>query len=251
MNEKLMFNSYYLLNSYFPDLYPGGRSPDAPSYAYDPERARALLAEAGWRVNAAGALERDGTRFVLVLLHHGDDTRHLEIYREDLRKVGIEARIDLVSASTFTRRVQQLDFDMIWRNWSASRLPDPEPLWYSAEADLPATNNICGLKDPEIDALIVEQRTEMDAGRREEILRRIDRRLTDLVPYVLMWQADHHRLLYWNRFGTPPGVLDKFGREDSAPVYWWVDPAKETALARARAAGEALEPPPAEVRHWP
>lgn len=249
MNEKLMYNSYFLLNCYYPDLYPDNRNPDAPNYNFDPEKARALLAEAGWEANAQGLLEQEGKPLRITILHHGDDVRHLSIFQQDLKRVGIEANIDLISYSTYIKRVQNSDFDMTWRNWGAVRLQDPEALWSSKEADQAAGNNICGLKDPEIDALIESQKTEMDAGRRKEILRKIDARLVQLVPYILMWQSDRHRLLYWNRFGTPRSVLDKFNREDSASSYWWYDPERARALEEAMRAGGPLPRLPEEVRY--
>jgi microcin C transport system substrate-binding protein len=50
MNEKLMFNAYFLLNSYYPDLHEGHRNPNAPMYEYNPEKARALLKELDGRL---------------------------------------------------------------------------------------------------------------------------------------------------------------------------------------------------------
>lgn len=249
MNAKLMYDSYFLLNCYYPDLYPDNRKPGAPDFNFDPEKARALFAEAGWRANAQGILEKEGAPLRITILHHGEDLRHLSIFQQDLKRVGVEANIDLISYSTYIKRVQNHDFDITWRNWGATRLQDPEALWSSKEADEPASNNICGLKDPEIDALIGAQKTEMDAARRKDILRQIDSRLVDIVPYILMWQSDRHRLLYWNRFGTPRFVLDKFNREDSASTYWWFDPDKAKALDEAMRSGNALPRPPEEIRY--
>jgi len=250
MLDKIMFNEYFLLNSYYPDLYPGNRNPGAPLLSYDPERARALLKEAGWTVDSSGVLTKEGQPFELVFLHHGEMLPHLTIYLEDLKSVGIQARIDTVSMASFTKRVDEHDFDMLWRNWAASRLRDPESMWHSRTAGEIATQNICGVKSPEIDALIEAQKLEMDLGRRNDILRKIDQHLTTLQPYVLLWQSERHRLLYWNRFGTPEHVLDKYNREEAALVYWWFDAEKSRALDEARRTNKPLPAPPAEV-HYP
>ena len=70
------------------------------------------------------------------------------------------------------------------------------------------------------------------------------------MPYVLLWQCDHHRVLYWNRFGTPKYVFDKFGREDeSIPVYWWYDAKKNAALDAAMKEGRSLERPAPDVHY--
>ena len=73
----------------------------------------------------------------------------------------------------------------------------------------------------------------MNIDKRNDILRQIDKRLAEIIPYVLLWGADHTRLLYWNRFGTPKYVLDKFYREDAITKYWWIDQDKNAALQNA------------------
>jgi microcin C transport system substrate-binding protein len=249
MLDKIMFNQYFLLNNYYPDLYPDNRNPDAPMLSYNPDRARALLAEAGWTVGNDGVLRKDGKALELVMLYFGEPLPHYNIYLEDLKAVGIQARLEPVSNASFTKRVDDHDFDMVWSNWSASRLRDPEAMWHSKTADEIATQNHPGLKDPAIDALIESQKLEMDGAKRSEILRKIDARLVAIMPYVLLWQSDRNRLLYWNRFGTPDDVLDKFNREDSALVYWWFDAKKSAALDEAMKTGQALPAAPAEVHY--
>lgn len=249
MLDRLMFNEYFLLNSYYPDLYEGNRNPDAPFLSYDPARARALLEEAGWQVDGSGVLRKDGRPFELVFLNYGEPLPHLNIYLEDLKAVGIQGRIENVSMASLSKRVDEHDYDMVWRNWGASRLRDPETMWHSRTANEVATQNISGVQDPAIDALIEAQKQEMDINKRNAILREIDGRLTKLMPYVLLWQSDRNRLLYWNRFGTPRYVLDKYNREDSAIAYWWFDAEKSARLDEAIRANRALDPLPAEVRY--
>jgi microcin C transport system substrate-binding protein len=154
-----------------------------------------------------------------------------------------------VSAASFTKRVDELDYDMMWASHGAGRLRDPEPTWHSKTADELATMNNSGVKNPEIDALIEAQKTEMDLSKRNEILRQIDAKIVAMIPYVLLWQSDRSRLLYWNRFGTPKNVLDKFGREEAALTYWWFDAKKSAALDAAQKADQALPAEPDTVHY--
>lgn len=240
MNEKLMFNQYFLLNSYYPDLFPENRNPKAPMRAFDPKKARDLLTGAGWKAGSDGILAKNGKPLEIVFLHHSAELRHLNVYLEDLKSVGIRARIDQVSYATYAKRLDNHEFDMAWMAWGAVRLRDPEASWHSKTADEISTNNVPGVKDRVVDSLIDLQKTELDLGRRNALVAELDTRLTEIVPYVLMWQSDNHRLLYWNKFGTPKYVLDKFNREDYIPRYWWVDPAKEKAFNEAQASGGSL-----------
>ncbi len=242
MNEKLMYNQYFLLNSYYPDLYPNNRNPDAPLIGYDPAKARELLKEAGWSVGSDGQLAKDGRKFEITIPTTSTDLRHLNVYVDDLKKIGITARVEQISQSAVRTKLDQHDFDMYWMAWGAGRLRDPEPSWHSRTAMDVATNNVPGVKDPIIDSLVEAQKTEMDLDKRNAILKQIDSRLNDLLPYVLLWQSDNTRLLFWNKFGTPKYVLDKFNREDYIPVYWWFDAEKENQLKEAMKSGKNLDP---------
>jgi microcin C transport system substrate-binding protein len=253
MNEKLMFNIYFLLNSYYPDLYPNNINPAVPVIPYDPDKARALLQQAGWQVGSDGILARDGQPLNITILHYeGSDMRHLNIYLQDLKAVGINANVELTSQATWTKRIDNHEFDMVWANWDAVRLRDPEEMWSSKTADDIAGNNWPGFKDPEVDKLIDAQKTEMDLDKRNDIDRQIDQRLMAQSPYVLLWQTGSARILYWNRFGTPKYVLSRYsdnGPENDPLIYWWYDPAKAAALDDAMKRDVALPGLPAEVHY--
>ncbi len=249
MNDKLMFNQYFLLNSYYPDLYPNNRNSDAPFFEYNPEKARKLLAEAGWKSGSDGVLVKNGRRFEINFPTSSTDLRHYNVYLEDLKKVGISAKIEQLSQSTLSKRIDNHDFDLYWAAFGAGRLRDPEASWISSAAKEIASNNFAGVEDKTIDSLIEAQKTEMDLGKRNVILKQIDARLNAIVPYVLLWQADNSRLLYWNKFGTPKYVLDKFSREDCIITYWYVDPAKEKALEDAKSGNQSLPVDTGDVKY--
>jgi microcin C transport system substrate-binding protein len=232
MNDKLMYNQYFLLNSYFPDLYPKNTNPGVPMVGFNPDSARALLQAAGWTVGPDGILAKDGKPFELSFLTEMEDLRHLNIYSEDLRKVGIKASIEQLSQSSIRKRIDNHDFDLYWTAWGASRLRNPEAEWHSSTADQFASNNFAGVKDPLIDSLIEKQKTEMNIDKRNDILRGIDKRLCEIVPYVLLWEVDHHRMLFWNKFGTPKYLLDKFNQEDGIVPYWWFECGKRRQRCR-------------------
>ncbi len=78
-------------------------------------------------------------------------------------------------------------------------------------------------------------------GERNDIVRKIDRIIYDACPYVLLWNINYTRLLYWNKFSTPKTVLSKYGDERSAYWYWWLD---EDSLADLEDAMENDQPLP-------
>lgn len=248
MNEKYMYNQYFLLNSYYPDLWENNKNPKAENFEYAPDSARKLLSDAGFVPDAEGMLSKNGVPFEITFITSSSEMRHLTLYLEDLKKAGIRVHIEQMSQSTLRKRLDEADFDMYWVNWGAGRLRDPEASWHSETANAKGTNNLSGLQDPIVDSLIDLQKNEFVLEKRNEILKALDHRLTEIVPYVLMWQADHHRILYWNRFGTPEKVFDKFGREESIPVYWFYDEKKANALSENMKAGKILPAEPKEIK---
>ena len=249
MNEKFMFNVYFLLNTHFPDLYPNNVNPRVSVRKYDPARARALLKEAGWKVGPKGFLEKNGKRFTLKFLTYDAEKRHLELYLGDLRKVGIDASIDQTTLSTARKRLDEFNYDMFWTAWGASRLRDPESNWHSSTANQKASFNFPGLKDREVDRLIDAMRLETNLDRRNALMIKLDERLYRLIPYVLLWQSAYHRVLYWNRYGRPAHMFGKYGDEDSALVYWWLDKKKSAALEKAMSENKPLAAEPRAVRY--
>ena len=83
--------------------------------------------------------------------------------------------------------------------------------------------------------------------KRIEILKQIDNRLAEIIPYIFLWQSDHERILYWNKYQTPEYVFDKFGQEDSIITYWWEDQNMVNTLNQAMETGESLVTKPFKV----
>ncbi len=79
-----------------------------------------------------------------------------------------------------------------------------------------------------------------DAAKRLETYRKIDALVAAEVPYVLLWQTDSTRLLHWNKFGMPEGVLAPASREESVLPYWWYDEDRAEELERAMKTGGFL-----------
>ena len=246
MNSSLMFNQYALTQSYFEDLYPEG-NPHA-LIPFDVSAARHLLTEAGWRVNDAGNLVKDGQRFVINFLTRDSTAdRFLLIYREALQQVGIELNINRKDWAAWSADMQDFNYDMTWAAWGAGVFKDPESMWHSRHADTRNSFNITGFAREDVDEMIDSLATEFDVETRHEVVRKIDAILVEETPYILLWNSDHTRLLYWNKFGMPDHVLGKYGDERSAEAYWWVDPDLEEELRAAQEAGLKMPPRPYRV----
>lgn len=249
MNRTMMFNAYFLHRSYYEDLYDKANACTNTSYAFEPEKARALLQEAGWRPDPkTGRLEKNDRRLSFTFLTRDvSSDKFLALYSEDLKKAGIELKIERKDAAAWSRDMDAFNFDMTWSAWGSTLFKDPEDMWASREADRPSGNNYTGFKDVRVDALIERQKTIFDLPQRDRICREIDARICAQVPYVLLWNLDYTRLLYWNKFGVPPTVLGKFRDERDVITYWWYDADSAAELKAAQASGAALPARPESV----
>jgi len=249
MNRTLMFNAYFLHRSYYEDLYDAGNPCANTLFAYDPARAAGLLKEAGWSPNPkTGLLEKEGRPFTIrFLTRDGGADRFLAVYAESLKKAGIELVIDRKDFASWMRDMDAFNFDMTWCSYGGGIFRDPEHMWHSREADRPAGNNVTGFKDPRVDGWIESQKTEFDPTRRNATLREIDAVLAASVPFILLWNTDATRLLYWDKFGMPDTVLSKYGGEGAVVAYWWFDADSAADLKAAIAAGQPLPPRTPEV----
>ena len=250
MNQTLMYNQYFLHRSYFEDLYSPDNPCPHPVIEKDSRKARDLLDDAGWHVNPeTGYLEKDGKRFSFKFLtRQAGSARFLSIYAEDLKDVGIQMTIDQKDWAAWARDMDEFNYDMTWAAWSSGVFKDPESMWSSGEAERHGGSNITGFKDPETDRLIEKQKTVFDVAKRNDIYREMDKILIDNHPYVLLWNIDYTRLLYWNKFGTPDTVLSRYGNENSSLWYWWADPDAEAALSDAVSRDLPLPPEKMNIR---
>ena len=244
MNSTLMYNQYFLHRSYFEDLYDKQHPSANDLVAFDKAKARELLKQAGWRVNpATGYLEKDGRKFSFKFLTRQASTdKFLAIYAEDLKDVGIELVIDRKDWAAWARDMDEFNYEMTWAAWGSGVFKNPESMWSSKEAQRKGGNNITGFKDASVDDLIEKQKSIFDIQQRNAIYREIDRIVFAAHPYVLLWNINYTRLLYWNKFGTPDTVLSKYGDETSAYWYWWIDEDSQADLEDAMDEGLPLPP---------
>ncbi len=225
MNSTLMYSQYFLHRSYFEDLYDKAHPCPNPLIEFNKQQARRLLKEAGWIVNpASGWLEKDGKRFSFrFLISQASLEKFPAIYAEDLKDVGIELIIDKKDWAAWARDMDEFNYEMTWASWGSGVFKNPEGMWQSKEADRRSGNNITGFKNDRVDQIIETQKGIFDIAERNQLYREIDQIIYSEVPYVLLWNINYTRLLYWNKFGSPETVLSKYGDETSAYWYWWID----------------------------
>ena len=168
--------------------------PEVKDYDYDPDKARALLAESGWKdVNADGILVKDGKPFrFTVITNQGNKMREMSavILQDHLAKIGIKMDIRIIEWSSFLHNfIDKGDFDATLLGWSTGIDPDQYIIWHSSQRG-PGKYNFVGYDSPEVDRLLEEGRKEFDPAKRRGIYRRLHALINHDLPYIFLYYPD-------------------------------------------------------------
>jgi peptide/nickel transport system substrate-binding protein len=190
-------------------------NPNVRKYPNDPARAKALLAEAGWK-EKDGALVKDGRPFEFtVLTNAGNEARAktAAILQQNLAEIGITMKIRTVEWAAFINQfIDKRDFDAVILGWSLTPDPDQYDIWHSSKTG-PKELNFVGFSNPEVDRLLEEGRSTFDIEMRKKAYFRIQEILAEEQPYVFLYVPDALPVVQ-NRFhgihAAPAGISYNF-----------------------------------------
>lgn len=158
-------------------------------YSYDPEKAAALLAEAGWSDhNGNGILDKNGQEFSFEFLIPSG-RRFAEqlatIIKEDYRKAGIQVEIRKLEWALFTQKLNDHSFDAVTLGWAFGFEQDPYQVWHSSQAE--RGSNFVGYQDEESDRWIEQARVLFDREERAALYHKLHARIHELQPYTFLF----------------------------------------------------------------
>ena len=195
---------------------PGTRwsNPDLKPYPYDPQKAKALLKEAGFiDSDGDGVLERDGKPFSFEILTNQNKEREKSavLIQRRLKDVGIQANVRAIEwASFISRFIKTGDFDVVILGWGLGLDPDQFNIWHSSQ-QAPGQFNFIGYNNPSIDKLLEQGRTELNADKRQKIYHEFAKELLEDSPIVYLsagygLTAIHKRVKGIDNPAPPAGV---------------------------------------------
>jgi microcin C transport system substrate-binding protein len=196
-------------------------------------KAVALLQSAGYVIKDGKRVTPKGERvtFEFLIDEPSFQPHHLPFIK-NLAALGIEATLGIVDPVQYRLRRDGFDFDLTIERMSFSSIPgDSLRSFFSSQAAATkGTNNLAGVADPAIDALIVkaiaaDSRTSLNAA-----CRALDRAFRAGRYWIPQWYKASHWIAYWDMFGHP-AAKPRFGR--GIPETWWYDRDRAAKLERA------------------
>lgn len=240
--KELFFGQYILSTGVVPPTSEY-HHPDNRPIPYDPKRAKALLAEAGWtKVGPDGVLVKDGLRFEFDMLSENQAAmRYLTQYQEDLKKMGIKMNIRMVDWATSLKLLDDRQFDAHPSNRGRAIEPsDFAVVWGSKEADIKGSANTTGYKNPELDKLAEEIDCTFEKKKRIPLVQKIDLMIARDQPISPAWEPTYFRVAHWNKFSYPGKGYFNYTGWKSAFHYWWYDKDKAGKLKAAMAKNQKM-----------
>jgi peptide/nickel transport system substrate-binding protein len=163
--------------------------PSVKPYAYDPARAKALLAEAGFKPGPDGVLVKDGKRLSFSLRHDQANQSVKDtavIVQEYLKRVGVEVTLEALDWPTFVKKLFASDFEGIVVGWTNHHDPDPfaYTIWHSSQWK---GRNFAHYKNPRVDELLEQARRTAVVAERKRAYAEFSRVLMDDAPYVFLY----------------------------------------------------------------
>ena len=165
---------------------------------YDPQRARRLLEELGWRENSDGWLEKDGKVFEFNLItNNGNLLRKavMTIAQNAWRKIGIKCNTQLFEWAVFLQDfINPGDFDAVILGWSMGVDPDLYQLWHSSQSGQNQLNFV-GYDNPQADALIERIRKEYNPVGQRQLAHELHQVIAADQPYTFLYAPLTTRVL--------------------------------------------------------
>ncbi len=223
--DKLMGGRAPVANSFTSPLEPQ-YTPDIVTYPYDPARARALLAEAGWHPGADGICRNAAGQRLSFEFTTSTGVRVRELLQQVMQSqwhdIGIEVTIHNEPPRTlFGETLKHRAFTgLAMFTWSTAVESSPRQILSSGQIPVAADNwggtNYTDFRSPRMDADIDAMERELDFAKRKPIWADMQRLYADQLPVLpLFFGVDAHVWPLWLHGVTPTGT--------NAPSSLWAE----------------------------
>jgi oligopeptide transport system substrate-binding protein len=186
-------------SGFVPAGLPSFDSTKVKGYHFEPDRARALLASAGYP-DGSGV----GTIKLLTVPNYGDFANFIA---RELEDIGLHIQVEVVQKSLLLEETAQSEALFFRGSWIAD-YPDAEnylSVFYSRN---PAPPNYTRFSDPEFDRMYEQALRESSDSVRYELYRQMDQRVMDASPVIPLWYDEVVHLINPRVTGLEPNGLN-------------------------------------------
>lgn len=194
-------------------------------YKFDPEKAKQLLDQAGWKPGSDGLRAKDGQKLTFKLLTStGNKTLEsaLVIVQKNWKDIGVDCQVEYLEWPVLVSQyLDMAQFQSYALAWSLGIDPDFY-LYFHSSAAVDDQGQLVGFndvefKDSRLDHLLEQGRAELDQDKRKQIYIEAQKIVNDELPYVFLY-ANNAPVAMSKRIQgvtwSPTGPI--------FPEKWWV-----------------------------
>lgn len=179
----------------FSDIVPlckWAQDPELKPYPYDPEKAKALLAEEGWKKGSDGILEKNGRKFSFKLaINKGNKGREFlsVLIQKNLKEIGIDCQIETIESNVMSEKMRKRELDVMIAGFIVAP-PDVDPSEIRL-SDLEKTpyNFVC-FQNKRVDELINQAKAELNILNTAPIWKEYQRIIYEEQPETIVsWSS--------------------------------------------------------------
>lgn len=160
-------------------------------YDYDLEKAKELLAQAGYKdTDGDGILEKGGKKLRFQLITNqgnGPRSQIAEILQRSWKLIGVQVDIRILEWATFLNEyINKGNFDAIVMGWNIIQDPDIYDVWSSNKCGGNGLNFIC-YQNEEVDKLLAEGQKSYDPTIRKKYYDKLQEIIAEDQPYTFLY----------------------------------------------------------------
>lgn len=233
LQKHIFYGSYkrtesYFANSKFSYNYNNSHSftlPKSDGEGFGRDNliiAKKILSDAGYKIVQGKLIDPKLQKPVSIEFIIDSKTFEMVIapFVKNLRKLGIDAKARFVEENQYAARVRNFDFDVIVAVFGQSLIPGNEltRYWHSSQKNIVGSQNIAGLDDKEVDALVEKISQAQSENQLIALCRALDKRMLENYYTIPQWHNNTYRILYRDIF-----VMPKTQPKYSLAVdSWWL-----------------------------
>jgi peptide/nickel transport system substrate-binding protein len=172
----------------------GVHNDDVTPLPFALDKAKALLAEAGWKdSDGDGVLDKDGKKFAFTLLTNTGNKRRGDaavLFQDQMKQLGVAVEIQKSESHQFFERMRKKDYEAALAGWSAALFVDPSTIWHCDTADKKYEFNFTGYCNPEVDKLIEQGLATPNPKDAAPIWKDVQAKIYADQPYLFLWWQD-------------------------------------------------------------
>jgi len=197
---------------------------DQPEYSYDPEKAGALLDEAGWTdTDGDGIRDKNGEKLSYVLSLSSGEVRIGELIKERLSEVGIDVQVKSLESKSRDSNLKSGDFELLisgYGGWGTdadylrTRYCDT-----SKSGSVSSGASVFGYHNDTLNSFGSQELQELDDDKRKELVYDMQTVLANDIPAIPLYYTTSYDAWHISKYDGWMNMYDHHARTHSILSY--------------------------------